>query len=213
MKKKLLLLATAAVFLSPVAAKANQKGSVYVGLTGTLERLATQGDQPTVSDYLKDENYFSAGVEAGCGYKVWNNLQVAGLVRGLYSFEHKFADTKKKIDGTARDADPSAWIVEPRVTLGWEFPVNNCFSITPFIGAGFEMNFAKTKNAGKEYEMNWKIPGVFGVRANYSSVYVSLNGRFDITASEISNADAAIGKTGTDKVRAWGLDASVGAEF
>lgn len=214
MKKKLLLLATAAVFMSPVAAKANQKSSIYVGLTGTLERLATQGDKTTASDYLKDENFLSAGIEAGYGYKVWNNLQVAGFVRGLYSLEHAFADTKKKFGSDVkRDNDPAEWIIEPRVTLGWEFPVSSNFSITPFIGAGFEMNFAKTKNAGKEYEMNWKIPAVVGVRASFGYVYATINGRFDLTTSQVSDAEAEVAKSDADKVRSWGLEASVGAEF
>lgn len=214
MKKKLLLLATAAVFFSPVAAKANQAGSVYVGLTGTLERLATQGGQALASDYLKDESFLSAGIEAGYGYKVWSNLQVAGWIRGLYSVEHAFADTKKKADAvTKRANDPAALIIEPRLTLGWEFPIGGNFSITPFAGAGIEVNFAKTKKNGTEYEANWKIPAVAGVRANFGSVYVSFNGRIDLTTSDVSDAEAAIAKTDADKVRSWGLEASVGAEF
>lgn len=209
MKKKLLLLATAAVFFSPVAAKANQKSSIYVGLTGTLERLATQGGQTFASDYLKDENFFSGGVEAGFGYKVWNNLQVAGWVRGLYSFEHTYADTKKV--GAEVRKDPYAIVIEPRVTLGWEFPVSGTVSITPFVGTGFEFNWAKKD--GKEFKMDWKIPAVLGVRANFGYVYASVNGRFDLTAAEINAADAAVGRTEADTARFWGIEASVGAEF
>ena len=212
MKKKLLLLATAAVFFSPVAAKANSKSSIYVGLTGTLERLMSQGDKTTASDYLKDENFLSGGIEAGYGYKVWNNLQVAGLVRGLYSLEHTYPDAKKLTSGTKR-VDPAAWIIEPRLTLGWEIPVSGTVSITPFIGAGFEMNFAKTKNKGTEYEMNWKIPAVAGLRANFGYVYATINGRFDLTTSDVAYADAPVGNTDTDKVRSWGVEASLGAEF
>lgn len=211
MKKKLLLLATAAVFFSPVAAKANQKQSIYVGVTGTLERLATQGDKTAVSDYLKDENFLSAGIESGYGYKVWRNLQLAGWIRGLYSFEHTYANTKKVGDVVRKD--PYAIVVEPRVTLGWEFPVSGSVSITPFIGAGLEVNFAKTKNNGTEYETNWKVPAVAGVRANFGSVYVAFNGRFDLTPSDVSDAEVAVAKTDADKVRSWGLEASVGAEF
>lgn len=212
MKKKLLLLATAAVFFSPVAAKANSRSSIYVGLTGTLERLATQGERTAVSDYLKDENFLSGGIEAGYGYKVWNNLQVAGLLRTLYSVEHAYPDAKKLANGTKR-IDPSAGIIEPRVTLGWEIPVSGNVSITPFIGAGFEMSFAKTKNNGTECEMNWKVPAVAGVRANFGYVYVSLNGRFDLTTSEVTVVDPTVGNIDTDKVRSWGLEASIGAEF
>lgn len=210
MKNKLLLLATAAVFFSPVAAKANSKSSIYVGLTGTLERLASQGDKVAASDYLKDENFLGGGVEAGFGYKVWNNLQLAGWVRGMYAAEHKYPEAKKLTSGKDR-IDPSAWIIEPRVTLGWEIPVSANISITPFLGAGLELNFAKTKNNGTEYETQWKVPGVAGVRANFGVVYATLNGRFDLTTSEVADAD----KVGSDvdKVRSWGVDLSVGAEF
>ncbi len=209
MKNKLLLLATAAVFMSPVAAKANQNSSIYVGLTGTLERLATQIGQAAVSDYLKDENFLGSGIEAGFGYKVWNNLQVAGWLRGVYSFEHTFADTKKV--GNATRKDPYAIIVEPRITLGWEFPVSGNVSITPFIGAGFEMNFAKKD--GKKFSMDWKIPALAGVRANFGYVYASVNARFDLTAAEINKKDEKIGRTEVDAARFWGIDTSIGAEF
>lgn len=209
MKKNLLLLATAAVFMSPVAAKANQKSSIFVGLTGTFERLATQGGQAVVSDYLKDESFLGLGLEAGFGYKVWNNLQLAGWVRGVYSFEHTFADTKKV--GAETRKDPYAIVIEPRVTLGWEFPVSGNISITPFIGAGFEMNFAKKD--GKEFKMDFKIPAVFGVRANFGYVYASVNGRFDLTSAEINAKDEKVGRTEADTARFWGIDASIGAEF
>jgi opacity protein-like surface antigen len=211
MKKKLLLLATAAVFFSPVAAKANAKSSIYVGLTGTLERLATQGDSSIASDYLKDENFLSGGIEAGYGYKVWNNLQVAGWVRGLYSLEHTYPDAKKLTNGNKR-VDPAAFIIETRVTLGWEIPVSANISITPFIGTGFEMNIAKTKDNGTKYETNWKIPAVAGVRANFGVVYATLNARFDLTTSDVADADAPVGSA-ADKVRSWGAEVSVGAEF
>lgn len=209
MKKKLLLLATVAVFMSPVAAKANQKSSIFVGLTGTLERLATQGGQALASDYLKDENFLGLGVEAGFGYKVWNNLQLAGWVRGAYSFEHTYADAKKV--GLETRKDPYAIVVEPRITLGWEFPVSGNISITPFIGAGFEMNFAKKD--GKDFGMDWKIPAVLGLRANFGYVYASVNGRFDLTAAEINKKDEAIRRAEADTARFWGVDASIGAEF
>jgi hypothetical protein len=209
MKKKLLLLATAAVFFSPVAAKANSKSSIYVGLTGTLERLMSQGGQTLASDYLKDENFLSGGIEAGYGYKVWSNLQVAGFVRGMYSVEHTYADAKKVGDAVRKD--PYAIVIEPRVTLGWEFPVSGTVSITPFIGAGFEMNWAKKD--GKEFKMDWKIPAVAGVRANFGCVYASLNARFDLTAAEINAKDEAIGRTEADTARFFGVEASIGAEF
>jgi opacity protein-like surface antigen len=213
MKNKLLLLATAAVFMSPVAAKANSKGSVYVGLTGTFERLATQGDKAAVSDYLKDENFLSFGIEAGYGYKVWNNLQLAGWVRGLYSMEHAYPDSKKLTSGAKRSNDPYAIIIEPRVTLGWEFPVSGSISITPFVGAGVEVNVAKTKNKDTEFETQWKIPAVAGIRANFGYVYATINGRFDLTTSEVSDAEPAVDRLETDKVRSWGIEASIGAEF
>lgn len=203
MKNKLLLLATAAVFMSPVAAKPNQKSSIFVGLTGALERLATQGGNTTETDNYKDENFLSAGIEAGFGYKVWNNLQLAGWIRGMYGVEHKFAEAKKSADL------PYSIIVEPRITLGWEFPVSGNISITPFIGAGFEMNFAKKD--GKDYSMEWKIPAVAGVRANFGYVYVTLNGRIDATAS-VKNAKSDV-RPEADTFRNWGVEASVGAEF
>ena len=202
MKKKLLLLATAVVFFSPVAAKANQKSSIYVGITGALERLASQGGDTAQTRFLKDENIFALGLEAGFGYKVWNNLQLAGWVRGLYGPEHKF-DAKK-----AQEALPYSIVVEPRVTLGWEFPVSANISITPFVGAGWEMSWAKTD--GKEFKMKWKVPAVLGVRANFGFVYASVNGRFDLTASEI-NAKTDVREA--DTFRNWGMEASVGAEF
>lgn len=198
------------MFFSPVAAKANSKSSIYVGVTGTLERLASQGDKTAASDYLKDENFLSFGLEAGYGYKVWNNLQLAGFVRGLYSLEHEYPDAKKLSTGAKR-TDPGAFIIEPRVTLGWEIPVSGNISITPFLGAGLELNFAKTKNNGTEYETQWKVPGVIGARANFGVVYATLNGRLDLTTSDIADAD----KVGSDvdKVRSWGVDIAVGAEF
>lgn len=207
MKKKLLLLATAAVFMSPVAAKANSKSSVYLGLTGTLERLATQGGQELASDYLKDENFLSGGIEAGFGYKVWNNLQVAGWVRGLFSLEHTFAEAKKGEDGKTL-VRTSGFVIEPRVTLGWEFPVSGNFSITPFVGAGVEAYFSKKD--GKEYSVAWTIPGVAGVRANFGYVYASVNARFDLTATEVNKKSDV---READTYRNWGVEASVGAEF
>lgn len=202
MKKKLLLLATAAVFFSPVAAKANSKSSIYVGLTGTLERLASQAGNTAETDYFKDENYLSAGIEAGYGYKVWNNLQVAGWLRGLYAVEHKFDNAKNK------SALPHAIVLEPRITLGWEIPVSSNISITPFVGAGWEMNFAKKD--GKEFKMDWKIPAVLGVRANFGFVYAAVNGRYDLTASEVN---AKEGDREADSLRNWGVEASFGSEF
>lgn len=203
MKNKLLLLATAAVFMSPVAAKSGQKSSIFVGLTGALERLATQGGNKAETDFLNDENFLSGGVEAGFGYNVWNNLQLTGWIRGMYGVEHKFAEAKKRADL------PYAIIVEPRVTLGWEFPVSGNISITPFVGAGFEMNWAKKD--GKEFKMDWNIPFVAGVRANFGYVYATLNGRIDTTASEI-NAKTDV-RPEADTFRKWGIDASIGAEF
>ena len=208
MKKKLLLLATAAVFMSPVAAKANQKSSIYVGLTGTMERLATQGGQTLASDYLKDENFFSVGAEAGFGYKVWSNLQVAGWLRGLYSGEHTYADATKGEDGKTL-VRPSGFVIEPRVTLGWEIPVSGNISITPFIGVGAEADFSKRD--GKEYSVSWTIPAVGGIRANFGYVYAAVNGRFDLTATEI-NAKSDV-RAEADTYRNWGVEASVGAEF
>lgn len=210
MKNKLLLLATAAVFLSPVAAKANQKSSIYVGGTGGFERLASQGGVAAASDYLKDETFGSLGVEAGFGYKVWQNLQVAGWVRGLYSFEHKFAEGKKLENGTNR-VDPYAIVIEPRVTLGWEFPVNQTVSITPFLGVGAEMS--ASKKDGKSFSANWKMPVVGGVRVGIGSVYLSVNARYDLTSAEINAKDAAVGRTEADTARFWGMDFAIGAEI
>jgi hypothetical protein len=208
MKKKLLLLATAAVFFSPVAAKANSKSSIYVGLTGTLERLMSQGGQTLASDYLKDENFLSGGIEAGYGYKVWSNLQVAGFVRGMYAAEHTYADAKKGEDGKTL-VRSSGFVIEPRVTLGWEVPVSGTVSITPFIGVGAEAYFSKKD--GKEYSVSWTVPGVAGVRANFGYVYASVNSRFDLTTTEI-NAKSDV-RAEADTYRNWGLEASVGAEF
>lgn len=203
MKNKLLLLATAAAFMSPVAAKANQNGSIFVGLTGTLERLATQGGNTLETDRFKDESFLSVGIEAGYGYKVWKNLQIAGWVRGLYGPEHKY-DEKKKLKNL-----PSEIIIEPRITLGWEFPVGGSFTITPFFGAGFEMSW--TKKDDKETKMNFKMPAVAGVRMNYSYVYLTLNGRFDITATEVNEKSDV--RAEADSFRNWGIEASLGAEF
>jgi hypothetical protein len=204
MKKKLLLLATAAVFFSPVAAKANQKGSIYVGLTGALQQFVkSTGDQVAFDNQYKDETFYSFGLEAGYGYKVWNNLQVAGWVRGVYSFEHEYAKDKDRAKA------PAVIEFEPRVTLGWEFPVNNCFSITPFIGAGVEMSF--TKKDGKKYSTDWTIPAVAGVRANYGYFFASVNARYDLTTGKF--ADKKAGQTEENKARAWGAALTVGAEF
>lgn len=203
MKNKLLLLATAAAFMSPVAAKANQNYSIFVGATGTLERLATQGGNTAETDVFKDESFLSAGLEVGFGYKVWSNLQIAGWLRGLYGFEHKF-DEKKKAANL-----PYELVLEPRLTVGWEFPVGASFTITPFIGAGAEMSW--TKKNDKEFKMNWKIPGVVGIRANYGYVYATLSGRFDITASE-KNEKSDV-RPEADTYRNWGIEASLGAEF
>ncbi len=103
---------------------------------------------------------------------------------------------------------PLGFVIEPRVTLGWEFPVSGNVSITPFIGVGAEAYFSK-KN-GKEYEVAWTVPGVAGIRANFGYVYASVNGRFDLTATEI-NAKSDVREA--DTYRNWGVEASVGAEF
>lgn len=203
--KKILLLASAVAVLSPVAAKANQKSSVYVGIAGTLERLFSQGGSAVASDYLKDENFFAIGIEGGFGYKVWNNLQLAGFLRAQYSPEHDFAKEKNQTKGTA------GAVIEPRVTLGWEIPVSGNFTITPFIGAGFEMNFAKKD--GKEYGMDWKVPAVLGARFGFGYVYASVNGRLDLTSQEINKKDEALGRAEADTAKFFGVDVSVGAEF
>lgn len=205
MKKKILL-ATAAVFMSPVAAKANQKSSIYVGLTGALQQfLKSTGDQVAFDNQYKDETFYSAGLEAGYGYKVWSNLQLAGFVRGGYSFEHEYAADKK------RAKESGVIEIEPRVTLGWEFPVSSNFTVTPFVGAGYEMSFIKKD--GKDYSMEWTIPAVVGVRANYGYVYVAVNGRFDLTTGKIADQAKAEGQTEENTARAWGAAVTAGAEF
>jgi hypothetical protein len=206
--KKIILLSTAAVLLSPIAAKANQKSSIFVGAFGTVERLAIQHGEAAASDYLKDESFWTGGIEAGYGYKAWKNLQVTGLLRAGYSPEHTYADTKKV--GDALRKDPGAVIVEPRVTVGWEFPVSGNVTITPFIGTGLEMNFSKKD--GKKVSTDLKMPLVGGARFGFGTVYVSLNGRFDLTSAAIDKKTEALNRE-ADAVRFLGGELSVGAEF
>lgn len=208
--KKIILLSTAAALLTPLAAKANQKSSIFVGAFGTLERLATQHGTDAASDYLKDENFWALGIEGGFGYKVWKDMQISGWLRAGYSFEHEFKEGKVGADGNRRK-DPYALIVEPRVTFGWEFAVANNMTITPFIGFGVEMNFSKKED--DKWGTDVKVPAVLGARFAYNPVYVSINGRFDVNSQDINKADAALGRDTADSVRYWGVEASIGAEF
>jgi hypothetical protein len=202
MKTKLLLLATAALFASPVAAKANQKGSVYLGVTGTMQQFTkSEGADAAFDKTFKDETFWAAGIEAGYGYKVWNNLQLAGFVRGSYALAHEFDAAKKLAKQGA------AFEIEPRVTIGWEIPMGSKASITPFVGAGVEFSFAKKAEDSKEYNTDWTVPGVLGARVNFGYVYTTISGRFDLTAKEHEQEKDKF------KARSWGGALTVGAEF
>jgi hypothetical protein len=206
--KKIILLSTAAMLLSPVAAKAGQKGSILVGLTGTLERLMSASHTASTSDSVKNydgENYLSAGAEAFYTYKVYNNLQVAGGVRGMYALEHEFETSKN------HPKLLSGFVIEPRVTVGYEFEVAPKFTLTPYAGLGFEFNIAKEKDtAGKEaWASHFKLIAPVGVRVAYDYFYANLNARFDVTSTDLPKGNLAEAPT----ARNFGVEVSIGAEF
>lgn len=209
--KKIILLSTAAVLLSPIAAKANQKSSILVGGTFALERQLTgsansEGGKLELKKF-EGENYISFGLESYYTYKVWNGLQIAPGLRALYAPEHTFEASKNMPKLL------NSFVVEPRFLLGYEVQLGSNFTMTPFLGVGFEWTIDKEKKAdGKSEEWKadkWKVTGALGARFAYSHFYASLAGRFDLTASDLPKGSLAEAPT----YRNGGVELSIGAEF
>jgi hypothetical protein len=211
--KKIILLTTAAALLSPLAAKANNKSSIMVGLKGMWERQATGSSNTGGEDILKGyegENFLAGGLEGYYTYKVWKNLQVAAGAEITFAPEHTFKDENKKLV----DADKAPYAIgfAPRVNVGWAIAAGNDVEITPYIGFGVEGQFAeRTKADGKkEWTSQWKMPILAGVRVNYSYFYANVAGRFDATSTNLMEG---LTKEGKADARYAGVELSIGAEF
>lgn len=208
--KKIILLSTAAVLLSPIAAKANQKSSILVGGTFALERQLTGsfkdvGGEAELKKF-EGENYLSFGLESYYTYKVWNSLQIAPGLRALYAPEHTFEASKNMPKLL------NSFIIEPRFVLGYEVQLGANFTLTPFVGLGLEWTIDKEKKADGRDEWKfdkWKVTGALGARFAYSNFYASLAGRFDLTASDLPKGTLAEAPT----YRNGGVEVSIGAEF
>jgi opacity protein-like surface antigen len=208
--KKIILLSTAAVLLSPIAAKANQKSSILVGGTFALERQLTGSSKDVggeeVLKKFEGENYLSFGLEAYYTYKVWNGLQIAPGLRALYAPEHTFEASKNMPKLL------NSFVVEPRFLLGYEVQLGSNVTLTPFAGFGFEWTIDKEKKADGKDEWKfdkWKVTAVAGARFAYSNFYAALAGRFDVTASDLPKGTLAEAPT----YRNGGVEVSIGAEF
>lgn len=220
--KKIILLSTAAALLSPLAAKANQKSSILVGLRGSYEWVfngspANENDivGKDFVDGLSKESFGAIGLEVAYTNKVWNNLQLGIGLSGLYGPESKLADdVAKKLKSIKDGKLPLSFIGEVRGTIGWSFPVTSSFELTPFAGIGAEITARKgitVENSTEHWRSQFKVPVYLGVRASYGYMYASFAGRMDtMTHDAMDGFDA---KTSKANIRNWGLDASIGAEF
>lgn len=194
------------MLLSPLAAKVDQKSSILVGATGTLERILSSNANATTKstvEKFEGENYISGGIEGYYTYKVHGNVQVAGGLRALYVPEHK-------LEGSTQADLSSGFVLEPRLTAGYEFAFAQKLAVTPYAGFGLEVQFDKQKTNGtEEWEANTKLVVPVGVRVGYSNFYANLNLRFDVTSTDLPKGAF----TDAPSARNWGFDGSIGAEF
>lgn len=207
--KKIILLSTAAMLLSPLAAKAGQKSSIIVAATGTLERVMSSSSNATTKSIVEQhegENFLAFGAEGYYTYKVYGDVVVAGGLRALYAPEHKFEESKGAANLVA------GFVVEPRVTVGYEFAVAQNFSVTPYAGLGVEFNIDQEKTtAGKEeWKTHTKLILPVGARMTYANFFANVNARFDVTATDLPKSTFS---TEVPSVRNWGVEISLGAEF
>jgi len=210
--KKIILLTTAAVLFSPIAAKSNQKSSILVGIKASAERMIwnsaaenNQTEQNTVKDY-EGENFWGGGAEFGYSYKVSGNWLFAGILGVAYSPEHEFAKDKSHPKTKAQVN------LRPEIAAGYEFQLGHNASVTPFVGVGAEFAIYNENDSGDaSLATKWKVPFAVGARVNVSYFYATLAGRFDLTATDLPTGSLANGKA--LKSRNGGLEISIGAEF
>lgn len=207
--KKIILLTTAAVLLSPIAAKANQKSSILVGGTFVLERKLTGSSKDVGGEAIlalyDNENFISYGLETYYTYKVWNGLQIAPGLRASYAPEHKFEASKNTPNLL------STWQIEPRLNLGYEVQLGSAFTMTPFLGLGIEASIYQAENANKkkEWTADWKPLGIVGARFAYNYFYASLGAHFDLMSTEVGKGKIVE----PANLHKWGFEVSLGAEF
>ncbi len=211
--KKIILLSTAAMLLSPIAAKANQKSSILVGLKGVWERKVGGDSNIGGEDILKayeGENFISGGIETYYTYKAWKSLQISAGAEFTFSPEHEFQAASQTVLGNK--AAPYSLGLAPRFNIGWTFASANNLEITPYVGFGLEFNFAEQTKAAdkKEWASEFKMPVFAGVRVNYSYFYASLAGRIDATSTDLMEGRAADAKA---DARFAGVELSIGSEF
>lgn len=199
----MLFLATAVMFASPVAAKANQQYSYFAGIHGAMQRYyhSSGGEKALFDARYNNKKLWAFGIEGGFGGKVYNDLRVDGFLQGRYALAPTYALTGEDIYG---------FEVQPTVTLGWEFPMGQ-FSLTPFAGLGLEATIAKPN---EKYKLTFLPRVVGGLRLGAGPMYVSANFQWDLMSQA---ADSANKELVADKEkmfgRSWCVQLALGLEF